>query len=936
MQQARELLRDRHLGHVDREGVARDHRLTEVLLIIHLDLALVAGIGDLALPVEQTVAAGLLGEIEVCLVGTVEIKLDAGSRVKGLGDGCLFRDQLRLSALIAVRKRLLIGGHELRADRVLELVQLVGQHRADRKRADIALRVSGEGKAGHGARLRVLKHELGTGRIDFAALHIADGLQRDLQITEGDIVRIDFHGLPVIGSLQRHGLRLAVNGVDALTREAQIRGLDHMQGLGAEDCTLCGDDLHLHIPQRGCREDIAAECGDALIAHLQRRILRQIDGSAGGRDAAGQDLQLGADREIVILGRDDRVVEHIGGLRRGDDEQRRANRALLTVRRAVDDLRGVHALKLRDIGRGAAAVQVQGDDAAGVQHDLGDLLRAAAAGPGLLAAVQRHEHDLAVIGDADAGARGAVVVIIRRGSDVDLAVLHQQRTAANGLLHIVAVLAPGFVLGDHRRAVLQDGEEIVAVLRRLAPDSAVHHKGAAHAAVGHVVEVGVGGDHSVVVFDVICRIIRIGVLRLGIVELLRDAHHLILVALAVAVVGENGHVAARDIRRGEIVDQLLVVSGHGHLHFMGHAGGDGGSLTGEHGIIRVFQPGGGRQIEVIRKRVAAGLADIGIHTLIKICALQGVDALVAAVDLKNGIADIRSGLDAAETVLQEEGGAEAVIELRREVAAHDGADGLAAAQAAENVERIEVSVKVLDAEGMGAWIVIEEQMLVVRADLLRHLFHGAAHAVVLAELHEVADVARPAAEIGSGLVAGVIGHVHAAEHVGEFHLIAVREREFSEVFEAARIRAVQGILLRHIAGEGGLFLTAEGIPGAGIVLLHTGADKVDHQRSRVLSRMLAGIGVSVLLQLDERREKRAVIRDLGCGRLLLGGLRFRSQLCVIRRRLPGFRFVCFTDRFRSLFRRGLLQILFFCRKCRHRHQAEDHAQHHQQRKESDE
>ena len=62
-------------------------------------------------------------------------------------------------------------------------------------------------------------------------------------------------------------------------------------------------------------------------------------------------------------------------------------------------------------------------------------------------------------------------------------------------------------------------------------------------------------------------------------------------------------------------------------------------------------------------------------------------------------------------------------------------------------------------------VVIEEQVLIVRADLLCHLLNRAGHAVVLAQLQQIAEVACPAAEISRRLIAGMISHVHAAEHV---------------------------------------------------------------------------------------------------------------------------------------------------------------------------
>ena len=135
VEQTCQLLRDRHLGHINRESVARDHRFARDLLIIHINLTLVAGVGHVALPVQQILTAGLLIKIEGRLVRVIEIDLETRCVLQSLVNGRFLRNQLCLRTLKAIGNRLLISRHELLIDQGLELVQLVLLNRAECQRA---------------------------------------------------------------------------------------------------------------------------------------------------------------------------------------------------------------------------------------------------------------------------------------------------------------------------------------------------------------------------------------------------------------------------------------------------------------------------------------------------------------------------------------------------------------------------------------------------------------------------------------------------------------------------------------------------------------------------------------------------------------------------------------------------------------------------------
>ena len=211
---------------------------------------------------------------------------------------------------------------------------------------------------------------------------------------------------------------------------------------------------------------------------------------------------------------------------------------------------------------------------AGLQHDLSDLFHAAAAGEGLLSAVQHHKDNLAGSGDTDGGTAGSVAVIAVTSGDADLTVFDQGGTEAANTLLDPALVGLIIVLGsDHGRTVLQDSEEAAAVNR--VPFHTVHYQQTARLARSHVIAVGIDAGDHVVILDVVLAF-GVSVFLLSGNGLVKDTGHAPLAGIIVFVVDVDLDIIPGQIRSGQIEHHLLVVGGHGHLDLLRNAGRQNG------------------------------------------------------------------------------------------------------------------------------------------------------------------------------------------------------------------------------------------------------------------------------------------------------------------------------------------------------------------------
>ena len=821
-----DLLGNGDLLHVHRKGIGRIHRYVGLVNIVNI-VAPGIGIGHLAIPRQQAVAAGNIIEVEGRLAGLIQID----GEHHGTG-------QLRLAVL--------------------------QQRRADGHCADAGALIAGEGQA-----------------VDFSGLALKNGLTV-LHKAQHHVASVHRHLIAVIHSRQRQVYRHAIDGIDALLAEFQRGGHHNMERFAAQHLSI-GHHLHLHAAHGGCGKYTVADGADAAVADPKGRTLRQLRGVSGCADASGRDGQAGAHSEVVVICRNNGMVKLVGGTGCGYHHQRRADRAGIAVGRPVHHRQLILALLLGNEGRRAAAVQVHSNDAPGLQHDLRNLNGAAAGRNRLLPAVHDHQHHAVVRSDAHAGAGGAAVVIITAAGDDNLAVLDQHNAAAHSLGNIVLICSVIRGTADDGRTVFQNGKEVFAASAVIL--HALHDQRAGGGTVGHIIEVGVHAHHRGIVGNVQLRLLRIGMPGLSGIHLVLHPGHAPGRADIILIVGVNSHIAAGHVRRGNVVYQCLSVLCCGAAQSLGNARSQRGGLAGIHAVIVVAGSVGdhARQlIQIVGKGIAAGCAQI-VDIRQPAAGLQSRNSRVALISAEHRRPDLLLGAGAGETAAQQELRPEPIRQAAAEIVAHHRADRLAAGEAAHDVIGVQIAVQVQDAEAMHIVVlrgIVISQVLAVGAQLIGHILHGGGGdgAMLLGIVDQVADIAAPAAKVavgqgGSGIgLHGVIGNVHAAEHMDKIHLIPVGQGELLQAAQRLSGGAVGGILTGHVIGKVCLFLASQHGPAAAGILFHAAADIVDDQTHRVLAGVLPGIRLRIALQHLQVLKKRLILRRVLC-RLHPGGVR---------------------------------------------------------------
>ena len=454
------------------------------------------------------------------------------------------------------------GGHfaDLHGDGVGELLA-VGLGVGD---GDLRL----AGLAGLGRRVEPVVHD---GADAVGGDTLGQGADAPGEVT---VVIVDIPQAALDGQAQVTGLFI-VQG-QALAGEIHLVGLGDGDGGGAHILALIGqadpDLAHIALGSGEHAGGGVDPPGGGGVQHPGQSAFRQGGRAACGVSTQGREGHLAAGGIKLILGADGGVVEVAVKAGGGHHQQGIGHGALQAVAGAVAHQQLVGALIAGGHGGGAAAVQIDGGDAAGVLQEAGHLIHAHADGHGLLAAVGLEEHHGAVGTDAHAVA-GHAVALVQAGDD--LAVFHQHIGAGNGLHHVGGVAAGG---ADDGGAVLQNGEEgLGAGFHQVA----LHNEVAGGGAGLHIVVVGVGGqDHAALGI----RGPSVGSgLGGGLGHLpfqLSAVHHGLALGGGAAVIvisgvaGLQGHVLGQvDLRK--VAHHLAAVDvAHDHL-FQGHAAGHG-------------------------------------------------------------------------------------------------------------------------------------------------------------------------------------------------------------------------------------------------------------------------------------------------------------------------------------------------------------------------
>ncbi len=679
------------------------------------------------------------------------------------------------------------------------------------------------------------------------------------------IIVVERHGIAVIGRDDAQLRGDTIDRVKDIFFKSDGIGHHHVDGLGADHLAV-QDQLYFRRTVVQCSEQaVGSDRTDHAVGHLPSCARRDLGCIARIADTGSGHLDGGADGQMVILGGDHRILELIGDLRGRHCHQRGADGALVAIGGTADQHRGVAALRLGGIGRRSAAVQMQGDDTASIQHDLRSLFRGGTGGEGLLTAVQDHHDDLTVGCDAHTGT-GAAGGVVVAGGDSDLTVLDQDRGTAHGLGNIICVFAPLGSGADNRGAVLQDREEVGAAHAVIL--YTFHDQHTAGPSVGHIIEVRID-THDGGIIGYVVGAVGIGVMLLGGSHLIRQPLHApALGRIVVLVVGENAHIIPGDVDGSNIKRHLLIVRGQRIVDALGDTRGQSRHIRREDGVVGIFRLPAGASIplqpvtalleQIVRKGIACCRPQIRFILQTPV-SLQHLDADVGGVCFVDGVANILPSLQATEAVVHEIGRTVAVRQGDREISFHDTAQaGIALLPLGDQIESIHVAVEVVYAES-----IVRIHAKAVVQDESGHLVHRArGHtAIVLAVVHKIAHVTSPTTQIGRSLGRQVCD-IHGAEHVAKVHRIAIGQLEIvdHDVPQAHGIGAVGSILRLHIGGESRDLLSCKGDPVTVIVTVHTRADKIDYQFSRIIGGVFCFKSICILLQHSQSGKKRSIVR----------------------------------------------------------------------------
>ena len=363
-------------------------------------------------------------------------------------------------------------------------------------------------KAADGSGFRILKYQFSFGGIDRTAFDIANGHQRNFQVAELYVIGIDLHYITVVDSLHRQFHRFMVDRIQTVFSEVELHRFNYVQCLTTKNAALPGNGLNFHITQTGSGKYIVlCQGANVFIGNSHHSAFWQVNGAAGSRDTRNLDGKLCANRQIVIVRGENRMVKFVGGFGSGHHHQRGTHGTFKSVRGTVHNRDRVGTLCLGCKGTGTAAVQVNRSGTARVQHDLGNFLQTAACGEGLLAAIENHQNDPSVIGDTHTGTGYPLVIVILGMGNGRLSILYQENARANGLLQLVVVSIPFRRATNNRRTVFQYAKEVLT--RKSVVLHAFHDERTGRRARLHIIEVAVHANHSTVVSDVVLRIIGI-------------------------------------------------------------------------------------------------------------------------------------------------------------------------------------------------------------------------------------------------------------------------------------------------------------------------------------------------------------------------------------------------------------------------------------------
>ena len=527
-------------------------------------------------------------------------------------------------------------------------------------------------------------------------------------------------------------------------------------------------------------------------------------------------------------------------LRCGNHKQRRAYRALITVGRSVHNHYIVGAFAFRCKCGRTAAIKVYCFNASCIEHYLCNFNGATTGGKRFLPSIKNHHNNSAIICNTHAGSCNTLGIIVGCVIDNNLTIFNKAWTRSNRFFYVAPVCVPFFASTNDRCAIIKNSEEIFVTQSMIF--NAFHNKSTGRCSVAHIIKVSVCTDNCTVIRNVVFCIIGIGVLCFGRLHLVGNARHFPYRAVIAVVVCINIYVTAGNIGCSNVINYLFIIVRQRHFNFLGNTGRNNGRCAGKHLVIGVVEPIFCRQVKIIGKSIAARSAKVGVYAVWQIRPFKSSYSFVAIISTVNRFSDFALFRN-AKAIFKEELRSYTVIKVCGEVVFHNSAYTAASLELFENIKCVQISVKVKYAKRVYiiARVVVEEILIVIRSYFFCHFLDSAGNPGVSCQLYKVTNVTRPASEVGSALVFGMVSHIHCSEHMLKINFVAVRQGEILQVTQSCHRSSVCSILLCNIACKSSVFRSAERGPCAGSILFNAAADIVYNKRNRILILVLTRI-----------------------------------------------------------------------------------------------
>ncbi len=699
--------------------------------------------------------------------------------------------------------------------------------------------------------------------------------------------------------LQRQLNAGAVHNVNLILGEVQLVRVRHGHSLRANSNGGSSIGVRTHQIDRYLAQSLAnkdaifSNRSIAFIAHSPVCIFRQINRIAVRADTSRCHLYRCANRRIVILGLNQRMIKRGRAGSRGVEQQRGGNRSGSTVRRSVNNLQLFGGSITDNEGGRSAAVQVNRLYTAGFLHDVTNIQRTAARGERFLTSIQYRQNNLACRRNTDGGTRRLV------GAGTNHFAISDDEFAksANSFSDLV-LLRRIISSGTHNRlATLGDGKEAILSGVRI-PLHAIHDQQTARSTVRHIVAAGIRCSNGMEVGNVILAF-GITVAILNILRLILDTGHtpfriLQRTGITIVIVDEHANIFTVHSSSCDVEHNLLAFVVGCIVRARRNTGSQILGFGIKHRvtvIVQILDVVTGNLTNFIRKGIAGRSAQI---VEFRTAVVKGTGAFKCGEQLIAGIrivycrAQLLTSADTIESVINQifnalfKGQVIVIIVLgqeRRQVAYFIVAD-----QLFHKVEAVHVIIHVRNAEGtFRAYDVDGEQQIL--ANLAHLLFKAQLHqaeaiGILIHGIYQVNQVACPAGNVRMVLAAlVVVGQVHQAKEVTAaegypaikvviaftagnrvgFKLLQTGDIEhvclFSGIPIILRIGLDSVLQLVDIITETGILFTGHDLPGTRSVIRDARADVVEHQRQRIRTRILTCVVTRHHLQNADIRQE---------------------------------------------------------------------------------